>query len=177
MKTRLMLLSGFVVVLVLLSTTTFSAVSSSKKDKPDSKTPTIALLRLPNFEKSWFSEIKTALDKAGYTTKVISNDKDLKGDGIDIGIALCSHIGTKEIHPFVYVSHNENNLVAKCIEKKLARRIKLTTDVLNVEYVHFLHAGDPIILITVERTDIEKYCDRYAQGIVEGIEEYMDELD
>lgn len=177
MKTRLMLLSGFVIVLVLLSSIAFSGVASSKKGKSASKTPTIALHRIPSFEKTWFSEIKTALDKAGYTTKVVLEDKDLKGDGIDLGIALSPHLGTKDIHLVVNVCHNKNEFLAKCMEKKLARRTKLIINILNVESFHFMHPGDPIIVVNVEPTEIAKHCDRYAQGIVEGVEEYMDELD
>ena len=178
MKTRLMLASGFLGILVLFSSTAFSGVASSKKDKSDSKKPTIALHRGPSFEKIWFSEIKNALDKEGFTTKVVSDANDLKGDGIDLGISFSSHFGTEDILLVVGVCHNENKLLAKCMKKQLARRTKLATDLLDVDNVHFMpNPGDPIVLILVEPTDIEKHCDRYAQGIVEGVEEYMDELE
>ena len=177
MKTRLMLVSGFMGILILLSSTTFGAVASSKKDKSESKTPTIALHRSPEFEKIWFSEIKNALEEAGYIIKVTLNGKGLKGDWIDIGIVLSSHTGENDLYTIIRVCHNENKLLAKCMKKTLARRTKLQTDLVNREEIHFMHSGDPIILILVESTDIAKHCDRYAQGIIEGIEEYMDELD
>ena len=179
MKTKLMFLSGFVIILVLLISSAFGAVPSSKKDKSVSKMPTIALYRFATFEKTWFSEIKNALDEAGYTTKVVSDGNDLKGDGIDIGIAFAPHPNRTDILLTVGVCHNENKLLAKCMKKTLARRTKLPTDLSDIDttIIAFMHPRDPILLVLVEPTDIEKKCNRYAQGIVEGVEEYMDELD
>ena len=176
MKTKQMLLSGFMGILVLLSSATISAVASSKKETPDSKTPTIALFRYGTFQRAWFAEIKTALEDEGYKTKVVLLAKDLKGDGIALGIALTPHpVATDRL--FIAVCHNQNDLLAKCIMKKLARRTKLMTEIPDVDNVDYLSPGDPIVLVLVDPADIEKHCDRYAQGIVDGVEYYLDKLD
>jgi hypothetical protein len=168
MKTRLLLLLAGLVI----AQTAFGAVSGSKEVEPDSKTVSIALHRNSAFEKQYFLEIKTALDEAGYSTKVVANAKNLKGNNIDIGILLA--IGGPDR---ISVRHNENQLLAKCMAKELSRQTSCEYFIEEIDVFPFMRPGDPIFIILSSPSDVAKHCSRYARGIIEGIEEYMDELD
>ena len=168
MKTRLLLLlTG-----LTIAQTAFGAVSGSKKSEPDSKTVSIALHRNSSFEKQYFLEIKNALDEAGYSTTVVSDTENLKGNNIYIGILFSA--GGADL---VGIMHNENQLLAKCMGKKLGRRTSREILIYEDDNFPFMRPGDAILIVFIEPSDIEKRCDRYAKGIIEGIEEYMDELD
>ncbi len=168
MKTRLLLLlTG-----LAIAQTLFGAVANSKEGEPESKGFCIALHRFPAFEEQYFREIKGALDEAGYSTKVVANPKNLKGNNIDLGIllAIC---GPGQIN----VRHNENLLLAKCMAKELGRRTTCECFIEEIDVFPFMRPGDPTVIIMAPPSDVAKHCYRYAKGIIEGIEEYMDELD
>jgi len=169
MKTRLLLLlTG-----LAISQTAFGAIATLGKNESASKTKTlrIALHRNPQFEEQYFQEIKNALDEAGYSTTIAWDPKNLKGSGIDLGVAFV--FGEPNA---IGICHNENRLMAKCIGNELGRRTTLELFFLEWEESPFMQPGDPVLMIFVDPSDIEKRCDRYIRGFVEGVEEYADEL-
>ncbi|RKX44215.1 MAG: hypothetical protein DRP64_06955 [Verrucomicrobia bacterium] len=169
MKTRLLLLlTG-----LAIAQTLFGAVSGSKEGEPASENFCIALSRHGEFERQHLLEIKKALDEAGYLTKLV-NENELKGDKIDLGIFFYPQ-PQKNDGSYLEICHSQNKLLAKCIGKELGRRTSLESKILDIDFP-LMKPGDPVLVIGVA-SDIEKRCDRYARGIVEGVEEYMDELD
>ena len=173
MKTRLLiLLTGLVI-----AQTVFGAVARRGGNEPViKKMLSIALFRSSTLDRQYFLEIKTTLDEAGYSTRVITNPEYLKGDHIDLGIYLYAQSPVRD-ELYLEIGHNQNNLPAKCVGKALSRRTSLEYWINDFDYILFMQPGDPIVAIGVDANDIARHCNRYARGIVEGIEEYMEELE
>ncbi len=173
MNSKFVFLPGIAILLMF-----FGATALSVGKKSETKSLVVKLVRAPGIDRQGFLLLKESLEKAGHSTFLPQEaDNPNKSTG-DVGVFIMPIEGfqrDKMSQEVVGIVHYGNKRLAQCIEKELSRCVNLTVKTFEKK-LPFLQQDMPSVVIKVFPQNFEKYSHRYAKGIVEGIEEYVEKL-